>query len=134
MKKFICLAKAFRGGEFFEEMATHIEPFIDGAVIMLPDRSWDNNGLENNCQKPAEEWAGARSTVKLVPTDGRRQELVYAQGLQVIRDTFGADSAILVIDSDETWPAEFLATLKQRIESNPGFHYFRSLSAIIIDK
>lgn len=123
--KFVALYKAYRGGEFFEASLESIGPAVDGVVVVMASKPWCGKGPPNNCNEPLERWSGRHAvSVCVVECDSWRQEEQYTQGLATIREQFGEDTAVLIIDTDEIWDTHELTKLKAHIEQNPNHHYF----------
>jgi len=126
MKKLIALYKAFRGGEWFQHSIDSIAS-VDGIVVVLSPRSWDNGPLENNCEDVVKRLSAERpGFVTICRITSERQEEQYAEGLKAIAKNYGDDVAVLVIDTDEVWTKDSLDRVRVAIDNNPQCHYFRS--------
>ena len=125
MKKLIACYKAFRGGEWLQHSLDSIAEHVDGVVIVLSSQSWDSSGLTGNCEAAIERYAVKRPDwVKVVRYDANHQEEQYRVGLATIRESFGEDAAVLLIDTDEVWTSAGLECLRKAIIDNPQCHYF----------
>ena len=127
MKKLIACYKAFRGGEWFDCSLRSIADYVDGVVVVLSTTAWIDSGLSNNCIDVAKQWVKRQPDwIHTVWLDAVNQEDQYELGLKAIRDIYGEDVAVLVIDTDEVWESHSLNWLKHEIDQNPDVHYFCS--------
>ena len=125
MKPLIALYKAFRGGEFFEASLRSIAADVDGIVVMASTTPWGESPGENNCVEVVDR-IRREIAARIVIVNGgwTRQESQYEDGLQTIRHEFGADSGVLVIDTDEIWRPGDAARLREAMLGNPTAQYF----------
>ncbi len=122
MKKLIALYKAFRGGEWFKASLESIAGDVDGIVVVFSDTQWDGRkDLTGNCEGPLEEFRQVHELLPVVTVRGEwtKQEFQYAQGLAAVRDAFGEDSAVLIIDTDEIWRPGHVQVLRRAMEKYP---------------
>jgi len=129
MGKLIALYKAFRGGEWFRASLESVRPYTDGAVVVFSDAPWLHGlSLPENCSEPLAAFMGDHPDYPVITHWGafRHQEHQWNVGLASIREQFGADCAVLIVDTDETWPAECLAALRKLIEARPDASAFYS--------
>lgn len=123
--KLIALYKAFRGGEWFAKSLESISCCVDGVVVVLSDESWVGGPLRNNCVEIIRSWDAIRpGWIRSLWLETPRQEEQYRAGLAKIREEFGEEAAVLIVDTDEVWTHRSLANLAREIEDNPKSHYF----------
>lgn len=128
-KRFVALYKAWRGGEWFGASLESVAPHTDGAVIVFSDGPWlASLRLPENCQKPLTEFRRRHPDYRIMERTGNfsRQEDQYAAGLAAVREEFGEDAAVLIVDTDEIWGGKQLELLRGTIEAHPHIQYFRS--------
>jgi predicted O-methyltransferase YrrM len=128
-KKFISLFKGYRGGEWFRLSLESVQPYTDGCVVIFSDGPWvDSLTLPENCSQPLAEFQAAHPDYPVVVRTKAftRHEHQYDYGLSVIREEFGPDSAVLIVDTDEVWDGPALRTLREIVEASPRMMNFRS--------
>jgi len=129
VKKFIALYKAFRGGEWFRASLESVRPFTDGAAVVFSEASWlPGLRLPENCRIPLAKFRADHPDYPVVIESGifRRQEDQWNYGLASIQAHFGKDSAVLIVDTDEVWPAEELRVLRKAVMNGPRASAFYS--------
>lgn len=122
-KRLIALYKAYRGGEWFRASLESVQPHTDGAVIVFGTSPWlDDLQLPENCTGPMQSFCKAHSGYPIVTSFGKfqRQEDQYNAGLDAIREEFGEDAAVLVVDTDEIWDSKRLSRVRRAITGDPN--------------
>jgi len=131
MKKLVACYKAFRGGEWFEASLESIRPHTDGAVVVIGESSWIGQPdplCQENCSQPLAAFQARHPDYPIhVRTSPPRCHSAYQYkiGLEAIAETFGPETAVLIIDTDEIWPAESLQALRDAIEQHPEIECFQ---------
>ena len=127
MKKFVATYKIHRGAEWFDTSIRSIADYVDGVVVAMSEKSWDDNGLPNNCIDVAEAWKATRPDwLEVLWVESSQSSDQAEAAIDRVREQYGQDTAILVIDTDEIWQAESLFNLRREIENHPEAHYFTS--------
>lgn len=131
-KPFIALYKCFTGGEWFRASLDAVRKVCDGAVCMFSTEAWtkDPEAFED-CSEPltvAQRENYESSTFKwhVVKGDWTRQEPQYRDGLKLIRETYGAHTNILIVDTDEIWEESELQKLKAAMDEREHAYHFRA--------
>lgn len=133
MKPLVALYKAHRGGEWFDASLQSILPHVDGVVTVFSDNAWHTRGLDKGSPNNCREIYNARASIEKgakefhsVDIETPYQEIQYKKGLEVIREHFGEDTAVLIVDTDEVWKYLDLLRLKGWINEHPTAEQFRS--------
>jgi len=125
VKRLIALYKAHRGGEWLDASLRSIASHVDGVAFVMSRKAWTGGEEPNNCLEVASQWQEKRpGWLRLVWHESAHQEDQYRAGLQLVRDGFGADSSVLVIDTDEIWEQGSVAAVRQALSANPQAQYF----------
>lgn len=128
-KPFVALYKAFTGGEWFRPSLDSIREHTDGAAVVFTDAPWKADlPLTNNCREPLQEFMADNPKYPIRQMTGAYTDQAdqYRDGLALVREHWGPDAAVLVIDTDEIWEADQLRELRRAIDEHPECHYFRS--------
>lgn len=114
-KPFVALYKVYRGGEWFSLSLESIARHVDGIVIVSGEKPWTENPFSPNWQEPllAFRRMYPAMPVHVIPCVAVRQEEQYQVGLQAITNLFGNAAAVLIVDTDEIWPADSLDKVKE---------------------
>ncbi len=100
----IALYKAWTGGEWFEASLNSIKDAVDGIVIVFA--TWPGVESLNDCWEPMQRFAkanpGLQIVHKVIGSVGNQEEQ-WSRGLAMIEEKFGAESNVMIIDTDEVW-------------------------------
>lgn len=121
MKKLVALYKVYRGGEWFNLSLNSIVNHVDGIVAIASAKPWIDHHYQENCLEPFNQFLKGCSKsffAHYQVADTRQQEEQYKVGLQIIKERFGEDCNVLVIDTDEIWPKHCLDKLVENINKS----------------
>lgn len=130
MKPLVALTKVYRGGEWFRASLESMRPHIQGVVAIQATRPYrPGPARPENTSSVLCEFAAARTEVKVITEvlDVADQAEHYLRGLELIRQNFGNDAGVLVIDSDEVWTDEGIAVVAEEIRRGRESYYVSRL-------
>jgi len=130
MAKLIALYKTFRGGEWFEASLESVRQQIDGVVAVQSTSPWLVSVLqEENCIAPLQKFKAEHPEIPVVSVTGlfANQTAQYELGLKLIRQHFGEDAHVLVIDTDEVWADDDIAKLARKVRNGNADYYVTKL-------
>jgi len=126
-RKFIVLYKVFSGGEWFEASLESVYKHADAIVVVSSDTSWLGKP-GNDCIEPLKRFTNVHPDVKVELVEGSwtQQTEQYQVGLDHIAATYGNDTMVMIVDSDEIWPEADVRGLKKVMQSDTENLFFRA--------
>lgn len=122
MKQLVALYKAFRGGEWLYASLSSLLGSVDGAVVVVAERSWQSeNRQRENCSRVAEQFGKDNPQFDLrviydsLPGTQAEQ---YEVGMRKVAAAWD-EPAVLLVDTDEVWTPGAIRRVKHALSDNP---------------
>lgn len=125
-RPFVALYKCHRGGEWFESSLNGIKSAVDEVVAVF-GAPWVQTDMPENCSEPLDHFSETNSALPVtrIHIPHNNQDEQYTVGVEYIKQKYGSDVGVMIVDTDEIWLNNDAQRLRTLVESRRNVGIFR---------